>query len=165
MKLHGASPWHLKEWCDFLCSRERESPRRKAVASVRASTQPRSGGSSPHHTCQMKKGRELIAHPFLCVFTVDLPGKRKFTTGESPRTLRAAHGVEISDTTKTTRKVALLSELALLLSPQKPEWRNWYTHQTQNLARSHSCRFESDLRHHPLSAENFKSYLPLVLKV
>ena len=33
-------------------------------------------------------------------------------------------------------------------APRMPEWRNWYTHQTQNLARSHSCRFESDLRHH-----------------
>ena len=94
----------------------------------------------------------------LCISELDLPRKRKFTA-ESPRTLRAAQGVEISDTTRTTRKVALLSELALLLSPQKPEWRNWYTHQTQNLARSHSCRFESDLRHQPLSAENFKSYL------
>ncbi len=33
MKLHGASPWHLKELGGFLCSRERETPRRKAVAS------------------------------------------------------------------------------------------------------------------------------------
>ncbi len=41
------------------------------------------------------------------------------------------------------------SKQQALLSPNAtPEWRNWYTHQTQNLARSHSCRFESDLRHH-----------------
>jgi hypothetical protein len=40
------------------------------------------------------------------------------------------------------------SEETVLSSLLKPEWRNWYTHQTQNLARSNSCRFESDLRHH-----------------
>jgi DNA adenine methylase len=34
----------------------------------------------------------------------------------------------------------------------KPEWRNWYTHQTQNLAFARTCRFESDLRHHNLHA-------------
>src|SRR5216683_84925 len=33
MKLHGASPWHLKWFCGFLGSHERESPRHKAVAS------------------------------------------------------------------------------------------------------------------------------------
>ena len=33
MKLHGASPWHLRDLRGFLCSRDRESPRRKAVAS------------------------------------------------------------------------------------------------------------------------------------
>ena len=26
-----------------------------------------------------------------------------------------------------------------LYSPAKPEWRNWQTHQTQNLARGDSC--------------------------
>ena len=39
VKLHGASPWHLRELCIFLCSRERESPRPKAVASVCVFTQ------------------------------------------------------------------------------------------------------------------------------
>jgi hypothetical protein len=34
VKLHGARPWHLRELCSCLCSRERETPRRKAVASV-----------------------------------------------------------------------------------------------------------------------------------
>ena len=29
-----------------------------------------------------------------------------------------------------------------------PEWRNWYTHWTQNPAVATPCRFESDLRHH-----------------
>src|SRR6266404_703192 len=33
VKLHGARPWHLGEWRSFFCSRARESPRRKAVAS------------------------------------------------------------------------------------------------------------------------------------
>jgi len=35
VKLHGARPWHLGEWRSFYCSRERETPRRKAVASGR----------------------------------------------------------------------------------------------------------------------------------
>src|SRR5947207_11310334 len=38
---------------------------------------------------------------------------------------------------------------------QEPEWRNWYTHQTQNLARSNSCRFESDLRHQRFARTTF----------
>src|SRR5688572_18193995 len=42
----------------------------------------------------------------------------------------------------------------LIISTLTPEWRNWYTHQTQNLARSNSCRFESDLRHHYLESAN-----------
>jgi len=33
VKLHGARPWHLGELCGVLCKRERETPRRKAVAS------------------------------------------------------------------------------------------------------------------------------------
>jgi len=35
VSLHGARPWHLGEWRSFYCSRERETPRRKAVASGR----------------------------------------------------------------------------------------------------------------------------------
>src|SRR6266566_4873682 len=35
VSLHGARPWHLGEGRSFICSRERESPRRKAVASGR----------------------------------------------------------------------------------------------------------------------------------
>jgi hypothetical protein len=30
---HGLAPWSLREVCGFLISREREPPRRKAVAS------------------------------------------------------------------------------------------------------------------------------------
>ena len=29
-----------------------------------------------------------------------------------------------------------------------PEWRNWQTHQTQNLALATTYRFKSDFRHH-----------------
>ena len=45
------------------------------------------------------------------------------------------------------------------LSPRDslPEWRNWYTHQTQNLAFARTCRFESDLRHHLLDSLQTRS--------
>src|SRR5438552_3159098 len=33
VRLHGTRPWHPAKTCDISCSRERESPRRKAVAS------------------------------------------------------------------------------------------------------------------------------------
>src|SRR6266566_4128385 len=33
VRLHGARPWHPGELCSFLCGGERETPRRKAVAS------------------------------------------------------------------------------------------------------------------------------------
>src|SRR6266404_1005806 len=35
VRLHGARPWHLCKLGRFLCSGERETPRRKAVASGR----------------------------------------------------------------------------------------------------------------------------------
>jgi len=35
VSLHGTRPWHPQTLLTFLCSRERESPRRKAVASGR----------------------------------------------------------------------------------------------------------------------------------
>ncbi len=35
VRLHGARPWHLEEWrVGALVSRERETPRRKAMASL-----------------------------------------------------------------------------------------------------------------------------------
>jgi len=34
VRLHGARPWHPGELRSFLCSGERETPRREAVASV-----------------------------------------------------------------------------------------------------------------------------------
>ena len=36
VKLHGARPWHPQTLLTFLSSRERESPRHKAVASANA---------------------------------------------------------------------------------------------------------------------------------
>ena len=33
VKLHGASPWHLQKVSQFFCSRKREAPRGKPVAS------------------------------------------------------------------------------------------------------------------------------------
>jgi len=39
MSLHRTRPWHPQTLLTFLCSRERESPRRKAVASVWVFTQ------------------------------------------------------------------------------------------------------------------------------
>ena len=50
--------------------------------------------------------------------------------------------------------VALARSRLYYVCPATPEWRNWYTHQTQNLARSNSCRFESDLRHQPKTQFN-----------
>src|SRR5215203_5690822 len=47
----------------------------------------------------------------------------------------------------TQRKLRYIGKRLIMCIPSGPEWRNWYTHQTQNLARSNSCRFESDLRH------------------
>lgn len=59
-----------------------------------------------------------------------------------------------------------LEKQRLLSNPRAPEWRNWYTHETQNLARSHSCRFESDLRHSRTNGQVvYFSDLPVVIEV
>src|SRR5215207_4060837 len=44
-----------------------------------------------------------------------------------------------------------------LLVFRTPEWRNRYTHETQNLASARTCRFESDLRHLPFKIKCFRA--------
>ncbi len=74
------------------------------------------------------------------------PAGQRLVSSEDAERIRKDSGVvRIS-------AVAIHEQVDLLSLPPKPEWRNWYTHQTQNLARSNSCRFESDLRHQLLTS-------------